>query len=137
MLQLPATLWLKRAAALLLLATAACGGGSDAPLTCMPTSQSCAAGLTCWPTDMNGQFQCLRSKPYAPLGSECAILVGLTTCADSLICAPMTGQNGAKTNRCTQYCDDAAPCPADATCTPLSLFAASPPISVCILSPST
>jgi hypothetical protein len=136
MLQLHASQWLKRAAMLLLMGAAACGA-SDVAVNCMPMPQSCGAGMTCWPTDMGGEFQCLGSKPYAPLGTECAILVGLTTCADSLICAPMTGQNGAKTNRCTQYCGDGAACPAGATCTPISLFAISPQISVCILPPPT
>lgn len=133
---LHASLWLKRLAALLLLGAAACGS-SEMAADCMSMPRSCAAGTTCWPTDMAGAFQCLASKPYAPLGTECAILVGLTTCADSLICAPMTGQNGAKTNRCTQYCDDGASCPTGATCTPITLFAGNPEIPVCILPPPT
>jgi hypothetical protein len=128
--------WLRRALALA--AVLACGScGSEPTPPCQTMPQSCGAGMTCWPTDMGGMFQCLASKAYAPLGTECAILVGLTTCADGLICAPMTGKNSVKTNRCTTYCDPNTPCSAGATCTPVSLFPIAPQISVCILPPPT
>jgi hypothetical protein len=115
-----------------LLAQAACGA-ADGPASCFSAPRSCDAGKTCWPTDMGGSFQCLPSKAYAPLGSDCALLVGLTTCADGLICAPMTGAKGVQLNRCTQYCDGGAACPAGATCSQVSLFPVGPQVAVCLL----
>ncbi len=122
---------------LLILASAGCGGGSDMPMSCQEMPLGCAAGTTCWPVDMTGNQQCLPSKSYVALGDDCAVLVGLTTCSDGLICAPMIGRNKVQQTRCTSYCDPGHACPAQATCTPVSLFAGAPQISVCILPPPT
>jgi hypothetical protein len=104
-------------------------------MDCLAMPQSCAAGTTCWPVSMGGSYQCLPSKSYVGLGADCALLVGLTTCGDGLICAPMTGQNKVQQTRCTQYCDPMHQCPAQATCTPVALFPIGPQVSVCILPP--
>lgn len=122
-------------AALLVLGCVACGAGAP-PVPCQTAPQSCAAGTTCWPIDRVGTYQCLASKEYKPLGSDCSLLVGLTTCADGLICAPMLGKDSVKQSRCTSICDASHPCTDGAACTAVSLFPLAPEISVCILPPS-
>ncbi len=120
---------------LLLVTSFGCGASSEAPIDCLAMPQSCAMGTTCWPADMIGNYRCLQSKSYVALGDDCAVLVGLTTCGDGLICAPMTGRNKVQQTRCTQYCDVSHPCAAQATCMPVALLSTGPQVSVCILPP--
>lgn len=118
-------------AALILVGAAACS--ADPPVPCNTAPETCEGGTTCWPTDMGGAFSCLPSKPYKGLGSDCALLVGSTTCSDGMVCAPMKGKDDIQLHRCTTYCTGGNPCSTGATCTSLSLFSIGPQVEVCIL----
>lgn len=120
-------------AALLLVGSAACGSGP--PVRCESTPFWCDPGTTCWPVDQAGNYQCLESKAYKQLGSDCALLAGHTTCGDALICAPMKDKKDVLVNRCTTQCSASAPCLSGATCTAVTLFPTAPQVSVCILPP--
>lgn len=120
-------------AALLLLGSAACG--ASPPVRCESTPGWCDSGTTCWPLDQAGNYDCLPSKAYKPLGTDCALLTGNTTCGDTLICAPMKDKKDVLINRCTPLCNASSPCPSGATCTPVTLFPTAPQVSVCVLPP--
>ncbi len=120
-------------AALLLLGSAACGSGP--PPRCETMPGWCDSGTTCWPVDQAGNYQCLESKIYKGLGSDCALITGSTTCGDTLICAPMKDKKDVLVNRCTPLCDDKVTCPSGATCTAVTLFPTAPQVKVCILPP--
>lgn len=125
---------LRSLAALLLVGSAACGAA--APVRCESMPVGCDPGTTCWPVDQAGNYQCLESKTYKPIGSDCALLVGHTTCADGMLCAPMKDKKDVLVYRCTNLCDANTPCGAGATCTAVTLFPTAPQLSVCILPPA-
>jgi hypothetical protein len=127
--------WLPRwLPALFFIAVAACG--AEPPDPCQSIKDVCYEGTTCWPIDMGGNFSCLPSKAYKGIGTDCALLVGNTTCGDGLICAPMKGMDDFPLNRCTTYCQDGT-CPLGGSCQQVALFSVGPQVPVCILPPPT
>lgn len=121
-------------AALLLMGSAACGAAP--PYHCETVVPGgCDPGSACWPVDQAGNYQCLEAKTYKPLGSDCALLVGRTTCYEGLLCAPMRDKNDVLVHRCTVTCDEKFTCPGGGTCKPVTLFPTAPQISVCVLPP--
>lgn len=125
---------LRPLAALLFIGSAACGAAP--PYRCEAKPGGCDPGTTCWPVDQAGNYQCLEAKSYKPIGSDCALLVGHTTCFDGLLCAPMRDKKDVLVYRCTTMCDATFPCPNGGTCTPVTLFPTAPQISVCLLPPA-
>ena len=121
--------------ALLLIGSAACGAAP--PYRCeRVVPGGCDPGSACWPVDQAGNYQCLEAKNYKPIGSDCALLVGRTTCYEGLLCAPMRDKNDVLVYRCTATCDANFTCPNGGTCKPVTLFPTAPQISVCVLPPT-